>query len=189
MTWLGIDYGSKLAGTTAVCYDKGDGLVFVQSAKKQDADAFLAQLFSELRPQKIFFDAPLSLPAAYFGKGEDFFYRQCDKETKAMSPMFLGGLTARAMKLAAQFPQITFRESYPGYLIRTVWSYKELYLKKEAYDNRLADQIIKDYNLKIKEPPTNWHQLDALVCWISGLRDQKGDVLKLGDKEEGLIYV
>jgi len=189
MKWIGVDYGSKLAGTTAICYDKGDGLTFLQSEKKLDADAFLIQVINELGPSEIFFDAPLSLPAAYFGKGDDFFYRKCDKETKAMSPMFLGGLTARAMKLAAQFPKVTFRESYPSYLIKIVWNYKDLYTKKETYNNRLADQLISDYKLEMKQTPVNWHQLDALACWLSGLRYQEGSVVKLGDEEEGLIYV
>ena len=36
---LGIDYGSKLAGTTVICFEKNKQLHFLQSEKKKDADA------------------------------------------------------------------------------------------------------------------------------------------------------
>lgn len=88
---LGIDYGSKLAGTTAICYQEGDALTIIQSEKKQDADRFINDTVESLKPEQIFIDAPLSLPAAYFGNGDDYFYRDCDRQLKAMSPMFLGG--------------------------------------------------------------------------------------------------
>jgi hypothetical protein len=38
MKILGLDFGSKLAGATAVCFDSG-GLRFEQSLKGKDADA------------------------------------------------------------------------------------------------------------------------------------------------------
>ena len=42
-TWIGIDYGSKLAGTTVICYKKEGRLQLLQSEKKSDADAFVSQ--------------------------------------------------------------------------------------------------------------------------------------------------
>ena len=35
---FGIDYGSKLAGTTVICFAHNKHLEFIQSEKKQDAD-------------------------------------------------------------------------------------------------------------------------------------------------------
>jgi hypothetical protein len=103
---LSIDYGSKLAGTTAVCFEKNNQLHLAQSVKKQDADAWLRQLISTKKPAAVYIDAPLSLPGVYRGEGSDYFYRAGDRAVGAMSPMFLGGLTARAMQLRAAFPAI-----------------------------------------------------------------------------------
>ncbi len=189
MSWIGIDYGSKLAGTTVVCYLEDGLLKLEQSKKKEDADEFLKQLINRVEPQKVFIDAPLSLPGAYHGKSEDFFYRKCDRETKAMSPMFLGGLTARAMRLASQIPTVAFYETYPGYFIRNVLDFKVLYTKKLPYNNQLAEKLIEAYSLKLSELPQNWHQLDALACWISGWRQDNGKVIVIGDKAEGAIYL
>ena len=120
---FGIDYGSKLAGTTVICFDENEKLNFRQSEKKQDADAFLEKLISEKQPDSVFIDAPLSLPNAYFGKGEDYFYRKCDREVGGMSPMFLGGLTARAIKLKSksETPECPFYEIYPAQLVRVLF--------------------------------------------------------------------
>lgn len=130
---VGIDYGSKLAGTTVLCWEQDGQLHYQQSEKKKDADQWLIQLIQELSPPEVFIDAPLSLPAAYHGKGEDFFYRDCDRELRAMSPMFLGGLTARAMKLRHLLSpqQIVFQETYPAELVRNLPDLKECYLKKK----------------------------------------------------------
>lgn len=187
--WIGVDYGSKLAGTTAVCYIKNDQLVIQQSEKKSDADLWLSNIFNELGPNDIFIDAPLSLPLVYSSGGDDFFYRECDKATKAMSPMFLGGLTARAMRLKANHSQFQFYETYPGYLVRHVYKLKEKYLKKKAYTNAIELELLKTFKLSLQKPIENWHQLDALACWISGLRKEKGNCLELGQQSEGIIIV
>jgi len=187
--WVGIDYGSKLAGTTVICFLKNNKIHFLQSEKKKDADAFIKQFLSDNDYTQVFLDAPLSLPGAYFGKGEDYFYRQCDKETNAMSPMFLGGLTARAMRLEAEVPQCNFHESYPGYLIRKELDYAELYDKKSTYNSRLHNQLKKDYKIAFNRLPQNWHQLDALCCWLSGLRNRNMKSIAIGNKVEGQIII
>jgi len=186
--WIGIDYGSKLAGTTVISYLDTKGLVFIQSEKKKDADLLISNFISDYRPTHVFIDAPLSLPAAYYGKGDDFFYRQCDRELKAMSPMFLGGLTARAMKLKSAHPSLNFLESYPGYYIRVLSAMGEDYQKKKAYSPDIHNKLKRQYKLKFKVSPSNWHQLDALACWIIGLRyfNKQGNVI--GDPNEGLIH-
>jgi len=189
MDWVGIDYGSKLAGTTVICYEKNKKLCLLQSEKKKDADLFISNFIKEHRPKEIYLDAPLSLPGAYLGVGDDYFYRKCDKATKAMSPMFLGGLTARAMKLAASHKEVVFKECYPGYLIRTVLDYSELYAKKSKYSPKLHKQLAKEFDLEYNSTPKNWHQLDAVVCWISGWRHGSGQGELLGEANEGLIWV
>lgn len=186
---LGIDYGSKLAGTTAVCYLDDKQLIVRQSEKKQDADAWLSAIFEELRPEKIYLDAPLSLPKAYFGDGSDFFYRACDRELRAMSPMFLGGLTARAMKLKSLSPNMIFHETYPKALIDLHQELKVHYHKKEKLNARfvkLLDEHLFSFELlELK----NWHQADAVLAWWSGFRHSIDQCEIVGDVAEGFILV
>ena len=90
--FLGIDYGSKVAGTTAICRLTESGqFEFSCSTKGRDADLWIKKAIEEFLPESIYIDAPLSLPGAYYGKESNYFYRQADRELRAMSPMFLGG--------------------------------------------------------------------------------------------------
>ncbi|MEO1517559.1 MAG: DUF429 domain-containing protein [Bacteroidota bacterium] len=191
MMHVGIDYGSKLAGTTVLCWEQDGQLHYQQSEKKKDADQWLIQLIQELSPPEVFIDAPLSLPAAYHGKGEDFFYRDCDRELRAMSPMFLGGLTARAMKLRHLLSpqQIVFQETYPAELVRNLPDLKECYLKKKAMRADFLDKLQQLLPHPIHTMPTNWHQADAILAWMSGWRHQQNKAKQIGRPEEGLIII
>jgi len=188
---FGIDYGSKLAGTSVVTWDEGDALRQVSSAKKKDADKMILDLADRLRPKVIYLDAPLSLPKAYFGHGEDYFYRACDRSLKAMSPMFLAGLTARAMKLKHQLDKLGIQtiETYPGALIRSIPQLDEVYSKKDrAVVSQLFDRvktILEGYH--IQKSPTTLHQIDSLVAWYSGYRHKEGMAVIIGEEDEGLI--
>lgn len=97
MNFAGVDYGSKLAGTTVITFLSQNQLVTYQSPKGKNADDWLKNLLSTQKIGTIYIDAPLSLPSAYCGKGDNFHYRKADQMLHAMSPMFLGGLTARAI--------------------------------------------------------------------------------------------
>lgn len=189
-TVAGIDYGSKLAGTTAIAYVMADRVIFEQSAKKQDADLFLQQVVVDQSLDTLFIDAPLSLPKAYFGEGEDFFYRACDRELKAMSPMFLGGLTARAMKLQSiwQSQGIQCYETYPGHTAKTL-QLLELGYKKEKENiphvlSRLQEELSKDLPAL-----DNWHGVDAVLALGAALRFTRNQHEVIGDAQEGCIYV
>ncbi|MEL6864382.1 MAG: DUF429 domain-containing protein [Bacteroidota bacterium] len=187
---FGIDYGSKLAGTTVICMDRPEGLELFQSAKKKDADTFVQQSVAIHQPDFIMLDAPLSLPSAYFGQGEDFFYRQCDRELKAMSPMFLGGLTARAMKLNKQFQNTSIEvfETYPGHLARSHPELNAHYQKKGKQYGPFLQALIPYLPLPLLQQPENWHQIDAVLAWWSGYRRLKKQAQIYGQPEEGLIY-
>ena len=186
--WVGIDYGSKLAGTTVIAYIKDKQLHTMQSQKKQDADAWLQEQIAIIKPTFIMMDAPLSLPLAYFGDSDNYFYRACDKATSAMSPMFLGGLTARAMRLCSQWKDLKIIETYPGYLARKILEIND-YNKKETYKGQL-DQLLRELiGIDIYESPTNWHQVDAILCWYSGSRYNSKKNKVFGDEDEGVIIV
>lgn len=186
---LGIDYGAKLSGNTVVCLEQNKKLQFIQCEKKKDADQFLARVFNDLSIKQIFFDAPLSLPAAYFGKGDNFHYRLCDQETSAMSPMFLGGLTARAMKLKSEFSELEFHETYPSYFVKKLLNSPSSYDKKSKNLSDFTDLLSKTFNVKFDKAPENWHQIDAAICWISGKRYNNQEQMTVGRASEGVIVI
>ena len=142
-TIAGVDYGAKNAGTTCLCYNKGQEIYYVQSIKNRDADVFLYEHLLRLQPAVSGIDAPLSIPAIYTGTGEDYFYRQADKEVQAMSPMFLGGLTARAIKLSdnLELKGIKCIETYPAGLAKELKLDMEKYKKKSVHINELTQGI------------------------------------------------
>lgn len=199
MHW-GIDYGSKLAGTTVIAFDDEWGKIdFVQSVRNRDADNFCLDQLTALEPDVIFIDAPLSLPLvlrkpALQDKVErsEYFYRKCDQELSAMSPMFLGGLTARAMYLRTQFEKqdgVKVIETYPAALVR------ELHLKDKGYNKKQGKVedfwpiLAKELPLRTEKTPENWHQVDAILAWFSGWRYFKARAKSFGLSEEGVIWV
>jgi predicted nuclease with RNAse H fold len=188
--WAGIDYGSKLAGTTVICaVDDAMHCIFYASLKGSDADAFIKETIVKLDIPEVFLDAPLSLPGKYFGKGDSYFYRLADVELKAMSPMFLGGLTARAMQLKQDLDALNIKvhETYPSALV------KELnfqHYSKKGDKNELALFL---QNLHLQELSfdvskiTNWHHVDALLAAFSGYRFSNNEAKQIGNPAEGLI--
>ena len=189
---LGIDYGAKLAGTTAICFEKNKQLVLLQSEKKKDADKFVQQAVEQWQPNSIFIDAPLSLPLAYFGKGNNYFYRAADKVLQGMSPMFLGGLTARAIKLTKDLEKadISCYETYPAQIVKHYLADKtEGYKKQQTFLANFCYILETELPFTFLEAPTNWHQVDSILAWWAGWRFYNGKVATYGKEEEGLIYI
>ncbi len=191
---FGIDLGSQLKGTTAICYDTAEGLQCVQSAAGASADELIKSRLEDLRPRSVFLDAPLSLPAAYHSEAaDDFMFREADRSLRAMSPLFLGGLTARAMRLCREMERsgILCLETYPSALVRALWPEgQELYDKKRREGAALFSELLKDrLPLPLLFRPGSWHQADALLCWLSGARYLDGKHKAYGNPEEGCIIV
>ncbi|MBK9257083.1 MAG: hypothetical protein IPM42_16520 [Saprospiraceae bacterium] len=193
LSFAGIDYGAKLAGTTAITYlDFENTLITNQTVKGQDSDVFLSELIERIKPDKIFIDAPLSLPSGYFQKNGEYFYREADKALQAMSPMFLGGLTARAMSFNSKMyeKKITCYEVYPAALVRSLPDLHSLYKKKEPKSLPAFTLKLKEYLPAFDFPePSNWHQADSLLAWWTGLRYVKGIAKAAGNHQEGLIWI
>lgn len=191
----GIDYGSKLAGTTVLAYSHDRQEVrFLASQKGEDADAFLLKMLRSLGPEQIYIDAPLSLPGVYKGLPgfNDFFYRQADRSLKAMSPMFLGGLTARAMQLTSQLAKENIRsfEAYPAALARHHGFHSKGYKKEKEAFFSLKEQLIEIYHLKLPSGlPYSWHYFDALLALVTALRTEQQVVMCEGAEEEGFIFI
>jgi len=189
---VGVDYGARHSGNTATAVLNAGIITINQTKKGEDTDAWLKSLLSELDNPLVFIDAPLSLPAVYFGKNQgdgDFMYRSCDRELNAMSPMFLGGLTARAMRLVSEM-DVEFHETYPSALVDELEIHRKVYKKDkagiEASLKLLAEKVDLDFTgLEL----SNWHQFDALLALSSAYRYVHKQVLQYGNADEGLIFV
>ena len=190
---LGIDYGSKTSGFTAAAGYSSTGVVQVyQSTKGKDADAWLLDLINDLKPKYVAIDAPLSIPGAFIDPDSfnNYHYRECDRLTGAMSPMFLGGLTARAMQLTAKLKALEIEsviETYPKMVCSTLGLDMKRYKKDGAYLQELnfvdfLDNVQLDHSIK------NWHQWDALMALIACLKHKNGTAEAIGNPLEGIIY-
>jgi len=189
---IGVDYGSKLAGTTCIAHLIKSKLYVTQSEVKGDADEWLKTYINDNAIKIVFLDAPLSLPAAFQGRGDDFMYRKGDREVQAMSPMFLGGLTARAMKLKHELNKsnIDVIEVYPGGFIKTSTALKDHYHKKDKTSiPKFMELLYSIFKLDITTPITNYHQVDSILALLIGLKYIDGIAASLGDEEEGLIWI
>jgi len=186
----GVDYGSKMAGTTVVAIAEYGRVKFHASAKKQDADQMILDLAKGHQPELIAIDAPLSLPGVYQSKAafDNYFYRACDRELNAMSPMFLGGLTARAMKLAAQLPDTKFIEAYPVYSGNLLGLKEWGYRSKSAQMEGLAEELTKLTGWEVDSKDLSSHHIDAVLALYIAHRFITGKAESAGKPEEGLIY-
>jgi predicted nuclease with RNAse H fold len=187
--WIGIDLGARFAGTTVLCMRERGLFTFERINKGEDVDSWLTQRVTELHPEAIYMDAPLSLPGAYFGRGDDHFFRAADRLAGGMSPMFLGGLTARAIRLAAQWRAcgIDVHEVYPAALIRLEWSYLKIQGGRAIPPHKLR---LMAGMFALPPPATrDRHEADAWLCWLSGHRHRSGRSKTIGDEQEGVILV
>jgi len=193
---IGIDFGAKKAGTTVIARMFEHNRVDLFACEKgKDADAFILDFIKENEDVWLaYIDAPLSLPKIYGDekKGESFFYRKSDELTGAMSPMFLGGLTARAMKLAAELKRLGVKpvETYPSKLAEV--------LQLKEHDYKGSNKSIPALCKKLKEVSSfefdesavkTWHHFDALLCLFSAKRHEMQAAMIFGDEEEGMIIV
>jgi predicted nuclease with RNAse H fold len=190
---LGIDLGNKASGNTALCFLNQNELQYIQPKKKQDELSIILETIEKHSIHLICIDAPLTLPAVYFQTPEfnDYMYRECDKLCKAMSPMFIGAFTARAIQLKnmLEHKKLQVIEVYPKKLIEILKLTAYYPKKKEKNVSNELIQKLKDevpYNFA---KPESLHQLDALLCWQSGFRYWNNQHKTFGHKKEGIIIV
>ena len=190
MKHIGIDYGSKYSGTTAICYVKKKALHFDQSERQKDADEFVDKWLTKNKPEAIYIDAPLSLPAAYHGTGTDFFFRKCDIELDSKSPMSIGRLTATAMQLKAKFSSDTtsFYETYPGALAKALSEAADkTYSQKQENFEPFIALLEEHLPIPFAKPPEDWHQVEAALAWLAGHRHINDKAEMAGEAKEGII--
>jgi predicted nuclease with RNAse H fold len=195
-TLFGIDYGSKLSGNTVIAILKVNKIYFLEVDRNTDADEFIYNAAMHFKPDVIFIDAPLSLPGIYCGKpGADYHFRKADNDLCAMSPMFLGGLTARAMQLKGRIEDSCATKVYETFPRAQAKNYKldeRGYKKRKsnliACRNTLQDNLSKKLFIDCRDIKT-WHHIDALLALFGAMRFVMGQALPYGNDEEGLIYI
>jgi predicted nuclease with RNAse H fold len=193
-TIVGIDYGSKLAGTTVIAFYQNEMVRFRASKHQEDADKFIVKHLQLMKPKFVFLDAPLSLPGKYVDKESysDYFYRVADRELGAMSPMFLGGLTARAMKLKDYLEkmEMTVFETYPKHQAVILELDNTMYKRDEKHIRELSKVVSDKFNLNVNyDQMKTWHHFDSLLAYIAGVRFINKAHMAIGDQEEGQIIV
>jgi len=191
---MGIDYGNKYSGTTVICYNSFYKVRFIESSKNTDADSFILTEARHVKPDLILIDAPLTLPGIYFRRNgySDHFFRTCDRELKAMSPMFLGGLTARAIRLKRELNRygIEVMETYPRKLVELIELPTDVY--KQSVDDLgiFTNHLVEKLGITVNRALlTSWHRMDALLAFLSGLRHLEKKSKRYGKMDEGVVYV
>jgi predicted nuclease with RNAse H fold len=198
----GIDFGAKMAGTTVLATLELEtmNVELFRSAKGRDADVFLARAIHASQPALVCIDAPLSLPGVYRGLHhqdgtpfEDFMFRCADRELGAMSPMFLGGLTARAVRLAHQITQTGVRcaEAYPAAQAQRLQlnhrGYKtDKHFIPDVWQELLQCSVFRSQTSAVK---LSWHDVDAVLALLAAWRLHIGTADQYGCPEEGVIVV
>jgi predicted nuclease with RNAse H fold len=193
---FGIDFGSRYSGNTVICIFKNNNIFFLDVDENVDADAFIMNAANHFKPEKIFIDAPLSLPGIYTLKGSfsDYNFRCGDRELCAMSPMFLGGLTARAIKLKDELESmgIEVKETYPKVLatrfdLKSI-GYKSSKIHLPKCRSAVTSRFGHDISINCADIKT-WHHLDALLALMSALNYCCGRHETFGDEREGVIII
>ena len=192
----GVDYGGKTTGTTVLAVWQAGQFALHPTRVNQNADRWLLNTLTELQPSLVFMDAPLGLPGVYRGlKGcTDYHKRAVDHTVGAMSPMYLGGFTARAMELAAQLTAagLQVHETYPKQVAKNLGlDFAHYKNKKEPTPNIEAtwQQLQQKLDwLPTMPAPHSWDMVDATLALHAAMRFASGQGTRLGNKE-GYIWV
>ncbi len=183
-TIIGIDYGGRTAGTTALAALVHHRLTLVSCPKGQDADVWIEKHVLDIQPSIIAIDAPLSLPSGIMGMDGDFHMRLADRLCGAMSPMFLGGLTARAMALKASCTgNGVWIETYPSWIAKTR---SGCLRTNHAMVMKWLQKMWPEVNLP---SPVDQHQVDALLALSAAEHIYCNTSLHYGDPREGVIVI
>ncbi len=193
---FGIDYGSKFTGNTVIAILDHEQINFMQVDKNVDADQFIYNAAEHFKPELIFIDSPISLPGIYT-KVEgcsNYHFRLADRELRAMSPMFLGGMVARAMELKDKLNALgcAVMETYPKVMALQLklkaCGYKGSSLALKDCKKTLAKHLEENHQVDFDQVST-WHHFDALLALLSAIRHIKGHSDVYGKAEEGQIVI
>ena len=100
-------------------------------------------------------------------------------------------MTARAVRLQNNLRRGSHfvREVYPGYLAKVLGLKEQGYKGDKTNLPVLSEIIAKLLPYPLVASPQNWHQFDALLALLTGLRFLNNHHQQFGDESEGVIIV
>lgn len=194
---FGIAYGSKLSGNTVISIMKNNKIYFLDVDENVDCDEFILNAARHFKPEIVYINAPLSVPAVYkcVNGFKDHQFRKADKELCSISPMIIGGVTARAIelkeKLEAELETKVYEtcsKSQAKNYCLDQHGYKKNGLHLVSCRNHIGAQLSKKVMFDCTDVKT-WNHLDAFLSLITAMRFVMGMANSHGDPDEGLIYV
>lgn len=192
--FIGLQLGPQRTTPLTIAFEQEGQLLTGSSKAGEDVEKFLLKYLLGGPVKQVFVGAPLSLPAAYFQPKlyNDYLYRACDRELNSDSPMVLGGLTARAIRLKA----ILEAQGIKTYETNTSHQLKRMALsiapqaELDVHKTALLARVQEETGLSI--PPERierWDQAHALLAFVAGYRYQQGKSEVFGLEKEGFIIV
>lgn len=105
--------------------------------------------------------------------------------------MFLGGLTARAMKLAYSLTSqgIFVAETYPKKVAELLQLNIKEYKGHPEFIVSCTELVLKMVGGRLSAMPSSWHEFDSLLAYFSAWRHENGLHEVFGDPSEGLIII
>ncbi|MCH8555192.1 MAG: hypothetical protein LAT76_08545 [Schleiferiaceae bacterium] len=194
--WAGVSLGGKYTGDSALAIYSNGQILIVQPDEGVDSDAFSTQVIEQFAPEIITIDAPITIPGALTKTSGcfDYHFRQADKECGCISPMIIGGRTARAIELKSVWEKLgkEVYETSPRLLARD-FGLREMGYRKTGLHLRNCAALLKasfnpDINLAERDI-SNWTRLDALLALMTAMKIETKTATSIGNPEEGLIWV
>lgn len=183
MKIIGIDLAGKEENPSGFCILDDHQIVL----KTLYSNAEIIKGVKIVNPQVIAIDAPLSLPAGRCCLEKDCkcavggHLRQAERDIRPYGRVL--PLTFQGMKM------LTLRGIGLGQMLRK--DYEVIESHPRTSQKMLGFTDLKEDLSKIFSLPgdPSEHELDAVVAAITGYLYLKGCVLKLGDPEEGIIFI
>ncbi|MBZ0181155.1 MAG: hypothetical protein K8F60_01735 [Melioribacteraceae bacterium] len=167
MILLGIDLGGRTTGKTALSFLDTD-LNEIKNYSREyisercgKSDKEFIRFVESFNADIIGIDAPLSLPDF---KSENYLYRNCDKKLKALSPMTLGEITARAIHIKENLSCEDIFEVYPKTLLELHKINHKGYKRDQNLQNFIWSFLKDYYDLKFPNIEMNEDNLDSILA-------------------------
>ena len=189
MKLIGIDLGGRTTAKTSISLlDIAEKEVVLFSKEYISnicgkSDSSFIKFVNDLDPDVIGIDAPLSLPDF---TSENYLYRKCDKELKALSPMTLGEITARAIYLKNNFTSSYIFEVYPKTLLELLKINHKGYKRNSRLQKQIFDFLSEFYDLKFPHFDLNEDDLDSILAVLI-LFHYKNDKFEVVNEEPPFI--
>lgn len=190
MKLLGIDLGGRTTGKTSLAlldFKSGKMIHFSRELISKEcgkSDELLIKFIEELKPEFIGIDAPLSLPDF---KSGNYLYRSYDKKLKALSPMTLGEITARAIHLKESLSCRNVCEVYPKTILELYDLNHKGYKRNIDKQNKIWNFIRDKYDLNFPEIELNEDNLDSILALLIVFHYKIGKFKNVNDEVPFII--